>query len=490
MPDYTWSEITDLPEDWQYLAVDELSSLAEIWKEQRERLQGSESLRQFNTRLQRQWALETGIIEGLYTIDRGVTQLLIERGIESSLIPHGSTNKPVEAILPIIKDQESVIEGLFDFVGQSRLLSTSYIKELHQALTTHQETVEAIDQFGTRMTTRLRRGAWKENPNNPTISNGTVHQYCPPEHVASEMDRLIEMHRTHAGMEVPPEVEAAWLHHRFTQIHPFQDGNGRVARALASLVFLRAGWFPLVIISDQHRDEYIQSLEGADHGDLESLVRLFSRLQKQAFIEALSISRDVIADRESVKAVIASVADRLRDRAEEYRAEKRKVFDVSLALKQKTEERLTNISKDIHAQIAGIDNSYQVTVDRSDEVTQHWFWDQVVETAKRFSYFANLRTYHAWVRLKIRKVNERQTEIVISFHSLGTESLGVIAVSAFVEHRGWGEDGNTTLDGPYPICGDVFQFSYNQDSASTTARFEKWLNEAMIAGLDHWRRQL
>jgi len=25
--------------------------------------------------------------------------------------------------------------------------------------------------------------------------------------------------------QCPPEIEAAWLHHRFTQIHPFQDGN-------------------------------------------------------------------------------------------------------------------------------------------------------------------------------------------------------------------------------------------------------------------------
>ena len=49
---------------------------------------------------------------------------------------------------------------------------------------------------------------------------------------------------------VPVEVEAAWLHHRFTQIHPYQDGNGRVARALASLLFIKAGWFPVVVTRD------------------------------------------------------------------------------------------------------------------------------------------------------------------------------------------------------------------------------------------------
>ena len=79
------------------------------------------------------------------------------------------------------------------------------------------------------------------------------------------MDRLLAMHREHGQRGVAPEVEAAWLHHRFTQIHPFQDGNGRVARALATLVMIRAGWFPLVV-TDAGRADYIEALEIADGG--------------------------------------------------------------------------------------------------------------------------------------------------------------------------------------------------------------------------------
>jgi len=93
------------------------------------------------------------------------------------------------------------------------------------------------------------------------------------------MDRLIAMHKEHQQKDIPPEIEAAWLHHRFAQIHPFQDGNGRVVRALASLVFLRAGWFPLVVNRDE-RVEYIESLEKADQGDFASLVNLFAMIQK------------------------------------------------------------------------------------------------------------------------------------------------------------------------------------------------------------------
>ncbi len=490
MPGYTWVPIEDLPLDWEEFVSDELKSLAEIWKNQKNKLQGSEALNRFNAELRRQWAIETGIIEGLYTIDRGITRLLIERGIQASLIPHGKTNKPVEAILPIIKDQESAMEGLFDFVRQNRPLSTSYIKELHQALTAHQVTVEAVDQFGRRMPVEFKRGVWKDQPNNPTTSNGTLHQYCPVEQVASEMDRLVEMHTVHQLTGIPPEVEAAWLHHRFTQIHPFQDGNGRVARALASLVFLRAEWFPLVVISDEHRDVYIEALERADHGDLSSLIELFTRLQQRAFVRALSISEEVISNQESLNAAIRSVVSRLRSRAEEERTERRRVFDISKEIENKTATCLQNVADEIRSKIVGIDNSYQIEVDRGEGGRQHWFWNQVVNVAKTFSYFADLNTYHAWIRLKIRKVRERQTEIVFSFHSLGTEFVGIISTTAFIEHRIWGEDGSPTIDGPDPVCRETFQFFYNQEAPKVLARFEKWLNDAIVVGLDQWRRQL
>lgn len=72
----------------------------------------------------------------------------------------------------------------------------------------------------------------------------------------------------------------AWLHHRFTQIHPFQDGNGRVARTLASLIFIRQGLFPIVITRND-RQEYINASEAADSGDLTRLINLFSRLQEK-----------------------------------------------------------------------------------------------------------------------------------------------------------------------------------------------------------------
>ena len=72
----------------------------------------------------------------------------------------------------------------------------------------------------------------------------------------------------------PPEVRAAWLHHAFVQIHPFQDGNGRVARGLASLVLIKAG-LPAFTVTRDMRARYMRSLEAADRGMPQPLIDFF-----------------------------------------------------------------------------------------------------------------------------------------------------------------------------------------------------------------------
>ncbi len=285
----TWEPITGLDDNWGHLVSRELSPLAAVWNEQRESLSETESLNEFNEQLAREWAIETGILESLYTLDRGVTQLLIERGIHETLISHSSTDRPPELVAALIHDQKEAVDWLFEFVESERPFAESFIKEIHALITRSQLTAAGRDHLGRRTEIPLRRGVYKLRSNNPTLADGAVHEYCPPEQVTVEMERLIEFHDRYLEEEMAPEVLSAWLHHRFTQIHPFQDGNGRVARALASLVLIRAGWFPLVIHRDQHT-EYIDACESADRGDLAPLVDLFAAAQRKAFTSALGIA--------------------------------------------------------------------------------------------------------------------------------------------------------------------------------------------------------
>ena len=312
---YRWAPIEDC-ESLEELADKELAALADMWRKQRARVCNRGSYIQFEQRLRREWAIETGLIERLYTVEQGVTQLMVEHGIRTDVIPNGSVSN-LGTTFAMIEDHKAAVDDLFRFVKDERRLSTSYIKELHALMTRNQYIVERLDSLGRRRNVPLLRGEYKRLPNNPVRRDGSVHEYCPPEHVASEMDRLVSMHLAHDGRV--PEVEAAWLHHRFTQIHPFQDGNGRIARALATLLFVKAGWFPLVV-RDRDRARYIAALEDADSGNIRPLVDYFARLQKHEFLRALNLAEDVVESRH-VSDAIQSVRRRLQPRRDGHAVE-------------------------------------------------------------------------------------------------------------------------------------------------------------------------
>lgn len=477
-----WEPISGLPSDWRDLQVPEVQFLAQSWFQRYQKIKESQKLKAFNERLSRQWAIETGILERVYTLDRGITQLLIEQGIDASLIPHGASSKPAGLVVTLIRDQKEVIDGLFDFVGQRRELTTSYIKQMHQVFTRHQATTEGLDEFGRHIEIDLIRGDYKRWPNNPRRRDGTIHSYCPPEQVAPQMERLLAMHQQHEKWGVSPEVEAAWLHHRFTQIHPFQDGNGRIARALATLIFLRQGWFPLVI-TDDIREEYITALEQADASNLLVLVALFAKRQMAAFRRALSISEDVSVTPQSVDFVIEQGVKRLRQVAPIH------ALEVSKQLETMAKERLENVAANLASRLQEIDPEYASFIVASEpEVNDYWFKAQIIKTAKEIGYFANTRAYKAWIQLKIKE--ERQANLIFSFHGLGYEFSGIMAVSAFIEFRSEVENNEIQTEGPHTISPDIFQFSHREDEEVVMAKFEGWLEEVILIGLEQWRRQI
>ena len=202
-----------------------------------------------------------------------------------------------ETVRGLLEDQESAYDMAFDDVASGRGLSDYMVNSWHQMLTRHQATVAAIDPQGNRVQIPFEtRGRWKQRPNNPRRPDGVVHEYCPPEQVQSEMDRLLEMHREIAEGGYSPHVEAAWLHHRFVRTHPFQDGNGRVSRLLMAWVYIRDG-LPPPVITAQGKPAYIGALEDADRGDLRAFSDYLGAQATGPLTNALALARRALAGR-------------------------------------------------------------------------------------------------------------------------------------------------------------------------------------------------
>ena len=85
----------------------------------------------------------------------------------------------------------------------------------------------------------------KEN----VVINGAEH--IPPSHinVKEEMEKLIIMYNDD-WQKYHPVIKAVLLHGEFVRIHPFIDGNGRIARLLLNFSLMKDGFIPLIITND------------------------------------------------------------------------------------------------------------------------------------------------------------------------------------------------------------------------------------------------
>ncbi len=276
-----WEPIRPFELNGEVPGSSELESLRIVWAFY-QKLYGPNVTASLQTRFNREWSIETGQIEGAYDLDRGVTETLLDQGFKESLISRQPNGKSAEQVASILRDQVEAVKGLFEFV-KTESLTTSYIKQLHQQLMRSEPTYTVYTADRIPINKPLEKGKYKTEANNPYRPDGEKHEYCPAEHTAAEMDRLLAIYNEQISL--PVEIQAAWLHHAFTQIHPFQDGNGRVARALASLVLIKSGLFPFVVFREQ-RDRYISCLEAADHGDLTGWIEFFRRSQRNAILSA------------------------------------------------------------------------------------------------------------------------------------------------------------------------------------------------------------
>jgi len=467
--------ITDFGGNSQALSASEIPGIKAIWTDQKTRLKGTRQLADFTEKLSREWAIETGIIENLYEIERGVTQTLIERGFQAELLSHGSTNRPREYVLQLLRDQKDALDGVFDFVSSKRVLSVSYIKELHAALLRSQEFTEGVDSLGHFVEIPLIKGGWKTQANYP-VRDSVTYAYCPPEHVASEMDKLVSVHGDHIANSVPSEVQAAWLHHRFTQIHPFQDGNGRVARAIASLVLVKDGLFPLVVTRDD-KPSYLDALEAADAGNLKPLIGLIAKLQIVQFRKATAVSEAILSQDTDVKAILGGhlkAADKIAaDKLKSLRG----VFNLADSIQEDLGARLRGIAPDITSALQRVTTSGSAFVAHSTKETDHYFRAQIIENAKfHLHYFVDTTEYRSWIALNMSW--SRRARLVFTIHGIGRPFNGSLICAPFFEVRDTDEEGQVRSS-LVPVAEEGFVFFYNEKKDRLLARFISWREDVL-----------
>ncbi len=465
----------------------------ETWWASRERLQESSptNLAEFNRRLVRRLSIETGILERLYDLDRGTTEALVAQGFVEELVSRSSTDIEPSRLIDILRDQEAAIQLVMDCVAGNRALTKGLMHELHIILTKHENTTTAVDQFGNRREIPLLKGKFKELANNPRRPDGSIHEYCPPLQVETEIEKLLFWLNQYEAED--PTIVAAWLHHRFTQIHPYQDGNGRVARALTTLILLRSKLLPLVIDRDL-RIEYIGALESADAADLSPLAALFARLERAAIMQALSVDaeREISQQQSLTSAVIESLVHKFGRRREQKHAELRSVNAIAIDLRARARSRLEQDFNRLSKPLSDVAMpQINMTYGGPDYDNAHWYRHEVNQSADAGGKFANFSEAHYFVKASMRVARERLI-FVTSFHHVGRELSGIMEATCFARLESYenSEDREYT-DEAFFVCSlEPFVFTYRTSAEEVVDVFTRWLDAALAVAIKEYGDRL
>jgi len=192
------------------------------------------------------WTHTSTAIEG-NTLTLGETAFVLEEGLTVS-------GKP-------LKDHEEVvgharaIDLVYDLIRRKSDLTENDLFDLHKAI----QTERIFDVY-------KPVGAWKSEPNSTVIVSGdtqTIFEYALPKDVPELMQTWLALFqktcKENAANKDAALTTYVHLHISFVRIHPFWDGNGRMARLIANVPVIMAG-YPPIIIPREHRQEYIESL--------------------------------------------------------------------------------------------------------------------------------------------------------------------------------------------------------------------------------------
>lgn len=161
------------------------------------------------------------------------TKILIEDGLTVGGKPFLDS---VEAI-----SHARAYDRMFEMINK-KSISIEDIKELHYLF------FSPINEKAA--------GVWRKGP---VFISGSKYSVCPTWQIENEMKQLDDWMKKNRSNMNPIEF-AADLHANFVRIHPFINGNGRVARLVMNLSLLQEGYM-MAVISPVLRNEYVETLE-------------------------------------------------------------------------------------------------------------------------------------------------------------------------------------------------------------------------------------
>ena len=143
-------------------------------------------------------------------------------------------------------------------------LTQHFIRTLHKTLLREDYTVYSTQPGGVQTSYVIHAGQYKTRPNSVFTRYGDRFEYATPEETPALMSDLVDWYNDaeRSGKFTPIEL-AAIFHYRYIRIHPFEDGNGRIARLMVNYILTRHD-YPMIVVRSRKKKEYLEALHRTD----------------------------------------------------------------------------------------------------------------------------------------------------------------------------------------------------------------------------------
>ena len=149
-------------------------------------------------------------------------------------------------------------------VKEKHPLTETFIRQLHHTLLREDYTVYTTLPGGIQSSYVVHAGRYKTRPNSVITRYGERFEYASPEETPALMHDLVQWYNDAESSGNYTAVELASLfHYRYIRIHPFEDGNGRIARLMVNYILSRHGW-PMIVVRSRNKHSYLEALHQAD----------------------------------------------------------------------------------------------------------------------------------------------------------------------------------------------------------------------------------
>ncbi|KAK0224613.1 fido domain-containing protein [Armillaria nabsnona] len=258
-----------------YLMASQLNTLRTLWGSFKD---PAKVMKQYLNYL----CLQTNEQEGTVIVSRSASTILVELGFFHQMTVNkmditGGQIRDRESAVSLLRDTHNALSMVFNLLQPNSAtfnLTIDDICKIHHMLMMSSRVVAYTGVAGPFIT-YTNIGVTRANTKIDVMvraPNGTNIQFCPWPEVEEELK--IFCNRFNASIKsfillsqaqstepwhkeimgatnIDPFAAAAWINHVFISIHPFEDGNGRLGRILASVPLLRARLPPVCIVRDK-----------------------------------------------------------------------------------------------------------------------------------------------------------------------------------------------------------------------------------------------